>query len=249
MSASTVWQGRRAQAGFTLLEVLWALLVAGIVAGSLAGSLHLAYASKRKAEANALDARTAHSALDMLCRDLESALPPTGVLIGPFLGNDPAAPSASGELLEFHACRSGPALFGPNADGIQRIVYGVSTVRDDTTGESSPALLRATTRNLLSPAAQVGQPEVICRGLKELSIQYFDGLLWQSLWDSTALENRLPLAVQITLKISTRPQPQSFDPGALIAAPYRATRIVSLPCASSAATVAAANEGGTGGSQ
>jgi len=220
------------QAGFTLLEVLWALLVAAIVAGSLAASLRLAHEAKKKAEANALDARTAHATLDILCRDLEAALPPTGVLVGPFIGNDPAAPSASGEILQLYVCRSGTALYGPNSDGIQRIAYGVGTVRDDTTGESVQSLLRSVTHNLLAPAAVAGAPEVVCRGLKSFSIQYFDGLLWHEMWDSTAVEDQLPCAVQVTIDVTTRPLASSMDPLlSTTVPPYRATRTVSIPCA------------------
>lgn len=236
------------QHGFTLLEILWALLVASIVAGSLAGSLNLAYKAKKKAEARALDARTAHAALDMLARDLEGALPPNGVLVGPFLGQDPAAPSTTGELVELYACRSGTAQWGPNADGIQRITYGIGSVRDEVTGVTEQALLRSVTRNLLAPAVEVRPPEVVCRGLRELTIQYFDGLLWQAMWDSTTLENRLPMAVQITLRVSTRTPAGELDPLAVTAEPYRATRVVSLPCAAPA-TAAGEAAGDTGGTQ
>jgi hypothetical protein len=45
--------------------------------------------------------------------------------------------------------------------------------------------------------------EIICRGVAQFSLRYFDGSAWQTSWDSTQLDNQMPEAVEVTLQLQT----------------------------------------------
>jgi hypothetical protein len=80
--------------------------------------------------------------------------------------------------------------------------------------DNPPALVRRVTRNVLSSVQQPAD-EVLCRNVQNFSVRYFDGTNWQTDWDSTALGDVLPYAVEVTLNIADR----------------QITRIVPLACA------------------
>jgi hypothetical protein len=105
------------------------------------------------------------------------------------------------------------------------------------------------TRNLLASAQIQPEDEILCRGVRSFALQYFDGSYWQTEWDSTAVGDVLPLAVQIQLELEPAAGPDSDG------LPNRIVRIIPLACAkpidmtgeegSSGGTVGAS--GGTGG--
>lgn len=56
--------------------------------------------------------------------------------------------------------------------------------------------------------AQMAAAKVTAREVSGLEFRYYDGLVWQSEWDSTLL-NLLPVAIEVTLTLRT---PESTDP-------------------------------------
>ena len=42
---------------------------------------------------------------------------------------------------------------------------------------------------------------MLCRGVTAFNLRYFDGSQWQQGWDSTAQNNELPAAVEVTLTL------------------------------------------------
>ena len=83
MSADVSKTMRRA---FTLIELLLAMFMAGTAALVLAMSLKVAFKAKAAAERNVEPSRTASLAMDLICKDLESTLPPGGSLQNNYLG-------------------------------------------------------------------------------------------------------------------------------------------------------------------
>src|SRR5690606_16666531 len=108
--------------------------------------------------------------MDLLRQDLESVLPPTGTLAGPFIGQAGGAPGAELDMLEFHALGRNPAaeVDDPLADGARRIAFELRT------DVSPPALVRTVEANLLSPVEREPEEEVLAVGVRALAFRYFD---------------------------------------------------------------------------
>jgi type II secretion system protein J len=195
----------RGPAGFTLLELLLALMVSVTIAAALATTLYTAFRARSSAEAAVSAARVLDAIGDVMVRDFQNALPPTGVLASAFIGD-----AVSVELY-----RSGSEDGAAVPAGIRRVNYQLS----DSEGPAGAALLRRVTSNLLAPIENEPLEQRVCRGVRELDIAYFDGANWSDAWDSTQQDNRLPVAVRITLTLS-----QQDGPGASV------SRLVAIPC-------------------
>ena len=215
--------------GFTLLELLIAMLLVSIVALTLAGSLRIAFKARDSAEASVAPARGADVAADILRVDLESALLPRGLFASSFIGSDGVgAGGLDSDSLSFHAAAPAGdeeldlALGLPQGD-IRRVELALATVPD--TNES--ALVRRVKNNLVTQIeTDQTHDEVLCRHVVGFGLRYFDGLTWRDTWDSTQEENRLPQAIEVTLDIQPpAPAGQPEQP------PVRQSRIIRLPCA------------------
>ena len=69
------------------------------------------------------------------------------------------------------------------------------------------------------------EEEILCRNVRSFEMKYYDGSAWQDDWDSTTLNNALPLAVSFTIQMDP---PGSTDP---LAKPITITRIIPIPTA------------------
>lgn len=205
------------RAGFTLLEMLVALTLMAMLAGALYGSLHAGLRARSSAEAAIGPVRSAALALDFVSRDLSAAVPPTGLLAGPFIGEDDADlwSGKDADALTWHAATGKPKVGGTD------IVRLTLLVVPDASGEAG-ALMRGETRNLLAPTEPEPEFEVLCRRVRALNLRYFDGDDWFDEWDSTTRDNTLPLRVEVTLEIEHEAHEGET---------FRMTRVVALPCA------------------
>ena len=216
---------RRRHSGFTLIELTLAMAMTAMLALSMYTALSVAQQARRNASASVEQSRTISIAADILGRDFESVLPPTGQLAGPFVGIRQAGASGNGgdfDQMEFFSLgEDEPARPDyPLAEGIRTIQF---FVRSDA--GASHALVRRVTRNLLPTIEPTAEEEVICRDVRSFSVRYFDGLAWQESWDSTTLGDVLPTSVAITLEVD--------DPTAATreASVRRVTRVFPLSCA------------------
>ena len=225
------------RAAFTLLEVILALGIMSVVAVALFTSLHVAFKSKRTAEAVLEPVRAGEQVMEMIRADLELALPPRGVLAGAFKGRDwRGGGGGDDDDVSFFTAADAPpgALrFGD----IKRVELTVVTLT--RTGER--ALARRVTGNLLSPVPIDPDDEILCRGVVSFNIRYYDGTSWWSTWDSTLEEDTLPVAVEVTLELEptgTRANVPAAvagrtpDPREAIQTPRgpRLMRVVHIPC-------------------
>ncbi len=209
--------------GFTLLEVLVATAMVSILSLSLYASLRTAFRARDSALNAVVPVRTAQVAVDLLKQDLESALPPTGVLAGPFIGQF-GGEVAGTSALEFHCAGSAALVVHPNrptrGPGIKRIELAVVQLP----GSNTTALVRRVTHNLLAPTIDTPDEEVLCRGVRAFVLRYFDGLVWQETWDSTLVGDVLPIAIELNLELDRPDAGQSATPT------YRISRVFTLPC-------------------
>lgn len=217
--------GRRSSA-FTLLELLLAMSMTAMLALSLYLSMNAAWRSQRLAESTTEPVRAAAIAAEIVKQDLESALPPTGLLAGPFIGTRQGEVGSEADVLEFHCIGSdGPWESRQIAEGVRRVELSLRTDVDP------PQLVRRVTRNLLAPVLEAPEEEVLCRNVRSFALRYFDGTSWQDEWDSTVLGNILPLSVELTLRMAP---PTGHGDG------NEVVRIVPLACAAAASTTGGA---------
>jgi len=216
-----MWRSRKNEEAFTLLEMLVALGLMALIATALYAALRTGFRARRSAEAAIEPVRKAGLALEIVRRDLEAAMAPTGILAGAFLGEDAEDAGKDADALAWFTA-SGKPIEGTS--DIVRAELALAT----QTGETERVLVRRTIRNLLSPTEVELSEQVLCRGISSLNIRYFDGSAWLDEWDSTTQGDVLPFAVETTVE---------FKKNALVpddAEPYRLTRVFALPCARSA---------------
>lgn len=196
--------------GFTLLELLLALMITVVIAGTLAASLYIAFRANRSAQGAVESGRLASGVNYILAGDLATALPPNGVLAAEFVGEESS--------LSFYAT-AGDGKANPPSD-IQRVEYEL--VADSN---SLSTLVRRVDTNLLAQVTPELEDEVICRDVVTFTMRYYDGLSWYDRWDSTENENVLPIAVEVTLELKpTRPNQRELS----------SVQILRIPCGTTA---------------
>src|SRR4051812_16816576 len=180
---------RRLRSGFTLLELILAMAMISMLAVSLYATLRVAFKARESATSGIAPMRSANVALDLLGQDLESALPPTGVLAGAFLGQHLGDVQSSQDTVEFYCVGSADSLDPPDAAGFRKIDVGL----EPSTDGGSSMLVRRITNNLLSPQEIQPAEEVLCRNVRSFSARYYDGTQWYDEWDSTQMGDVLPV--------------------------------------------------------
>ncbi|HEY8666266.1 MAG TPA: GspJ family type II secretion system protein, partial [Tepidisphaeraceae bacterium] len=193
----------KSRRGFTLLELIVALAMVTIMAMSLYASLRAAFRAKSSAEAAIEPSRTAGLIMEFLRTDLQNALPPTGILAGAFSGTDGKDERGrDSDDLVFYSTAESPEH--PSGNGEVKKVELLVTMAP--TGNDH-LLVRRVTRNLLSELAVDPDEEVLARGIGAFNVRYYDGAGWVDTWDSSAENNALPAAVEVTIELDrpTRP--------------------------------------------
>lgn len=251
-SSSTTAQRGRQPRGFTLLEVIVALAVVALIAAALFASLSVAFRAKQSAERHLGAIRQARVVMDLLGRDLQAALPPTGILAGAFIAQADVTGPEMDTLEFFCAAPPGPAVEG--AADVQRVLLSLMTPEEfdqpitepdtinaqehgpalrpgSSTGEGRYLLVRSVTRRLLAPVTPQPSRQVIARHVRTFAVRLYDGSQWLDTWDSTTVDNTLPLAVEITL---TMDAPAGAAGKTAQSQPYTLVRIYPLACATEA---------------
>ena len=204
------------------MEVLLALGIMSVVAVALFSSLHVAFKSKRAAEAVLEPVRAGETVMELIRADLEAALPPRGKLVGAFSGRDWAnGMGGDDDDVSFFTAAEAPPGATRFGD-VTRVELTVVTL----SGSGERALARRVVGNLLSPTPVDPDNEILCRGVRSLNFRYYDGTQWWNSWDSTLEKDALPLAVEVTIELDS-------PDGRLVAdAPRgpRLMRIVKLSC-------------------
>ena len=215
----------RSRRAFTLLELLVALAMASLLALSLFTAMSVTFRARKSATAAIDRSRAISIASEIIWQDLQSVPPPTGILRGQFVGQrQPGSGGGNADALEFYTIEnSGASDDNPMNDGIHKVDL---LVRTDV---NPPVLVRQVTRNLLSPNQPPPEEEILCRGVRNFTLQYYDGTSWQDSWDSTGTGDVLPLAVSVTLELDN-PDPSQSDAKTL-----SVSRVIPLSCGRSVA--------------
>jgi len=222
--------------GFTLLEMLVATTLVCVLAGSLYASLRVAFKARNAAESAVGPVRKAELTLTLLEQDFRSATLPKGALTGAFVGenatdgdgNDNDSVSFCCTMCDWRPPERAGLTDGSTAHSwcdVRRVE--LSRAASDEPG--GQVLVRQETANLLSPQGSEANSEVLCRGVKAFNVRYYDGAAWQESWDSSTVDNAIPLAVEITIELDAGTAASSGQ-----RAGYRMMRSVAIPCGAEA---------------
>jgi len=195
--------------GFTLLEVLIAVMVFAIVLAAASsvfyGALHLRNGITESLE----QALPVQHALSVIQRDLANLAVPGGTLSGAFQTTSITNVVGGQSSPDFYTTTGFIDQTSPWAE-IQR----VSCVLVDPAKRAAAGkdLIRAVTRNLL-PATAEEQPaqQWLMSGVQGLAFYYYDGAQWRDSWDSTSADpmtgttNRLPQAIKVQILLASQP--------------------------------------------
>jgi len=210
---------------FTLIEVLAALAMAAALSAALATTLHAAFTARKAAMRNLNLGRDARLALDLMGRDLQAVLPPTGLLAGAFIGVDEnGGGGLDADTLSFFGT-SDPARTTTARGDIRQVEFAALAGMEllTPTTDNTTLLIRRMRTDLLAQAQADPTEQILCRNVRALNMRYYDSSaeIWTDTWDSTTVDNALPSAVEITLEVIA-------DDGRSV----RLTRVVTLPCSS-----------------
>jgi type II secretion system protein J len=196
--------------GFTLLELLLAILVFSIVLGAM----HVVFFSAFKLRAKTSDAiersLPLQQALGIIKRDLANLVPPGGTLSGALQSAPTTSTTASmsgslnrGNGPQFYTA---VGIVDDNAPWgeIERVSYYLAQPTNNAPGMD---LIRSVARNLLPVMQDQTEDQFLMSGVQTITFQYYDGSAWKDTWDSTqadsatGLSNNLPGAIKMDLQL------------------------------------------------
>jgi len=199
----------RSQRGFTLLEILLAVLVFSIVLAAIHTVFFSAFKLRNKTSEAIERSLPLQQAIAIIKRDLANLVPPGGTLSGALQSTPTASMgSMSGSLSR----QSGPQFYtavgivddnAPWAE-VERVSYHLAAATNNTPGMD---LYRSVTRNLLPLTQEETADQFLVGGVESIAFQYYDGNAWKDTWDSTqpdtttGLTNNLPRAIKLELAL------------------------------------------------
>ena len=216
--------------GFTLLEVLVAATMTALLAGTLYATLSIAFKARRNATEEVANFRRAELAADFICAELRSAVVPNGILAGTFMGTDGTGVAGrESDTVSFY--RTADAT---DQDVGKSDIMLVELACEPSSRGADMDLVRRVRRNLLAQIVYDMPGEVLCRNVLALNFRYFDGMSWLDSWDSTTVENSLPLAVEVDLTLADDEQASAGARGVQAGAKgeYRTIHVLWMPSSS-----------------
>jgi prepilin-type N-terminal cleavage/methylation domain-containing protein len=231
--------------GFTLLELIAASAIMAALALTLYSAMRVGFRARDRVLAAVGPARAGEVAMDLVRRDLESALPPTGLISEAFFGGPgPDLPDSS--AVQFYcmgrlpsavppAARSRQTLSSDDPTAVGTAVRVELALRPPLTGGGMPVLVRRVWRNALAATEEDPEEEILCRDVTAFHVRYFDGTQWLDDWDSTQFGDTVPMALEVSLELirpqdPTRPMSEVGAADQANATTYRAKRTFFLPC-------------------
>jgi len=218
--------------GFTLIEILIAVLILAIVLLTIFTSYTGTFSIINETESQADTYEMARTALGRMLEDLESiyfsktarVLEPDGETIQParFVGENKEIKGRSADSLRFLA-RAHLAFDEEDENlGVAEIIYYVKKNDDG----DSMVLYRYDTLEFEETLTKDKEGLILCEGLLSVNLTYYDknGEVYYNSWDSTVGDfiDRLPAMVSIELMFENRSNPQ---------APLKFITSVALPMA------------------
>jgi type II secretion system protein J len=187
--------------GFTLLELVIATAIFSVLFAALYGVFTGAL-SLRERTYDIVEEGLPRSLIeDLIKKDLIHIALPEGTLSTEFIGTKDEAGAVRMDELEFYTTSGLIADAHPWGD-MQRVTYYLAEAEDDfsrSTKDTGSDFVRTVTRNLLATIEEEPEEERLLKGVQGLEISYYDGEDWQESWDSTMMDNEMPLALRLRI--------------------------------------------------
>jgi general secretion pathway protein J len=203
--------------GFTLIEVLLAVVVFAIVLASIHTVFYGAMRLRNKTTAMLEESLPIQQTLAVMKRDLANLVMPGETIFGQLqttstnsslqsLASSSASTFSGGGMIgqaspEF--CTSVGIIddYSPWAE-VEKVRYYLAESTNNTAGKD---LIRSVTRNLLPTMQEQPVDQWMMSGVQRIFFYYYDGNQWQDAWDSTAVEtNKLPLAIKVEIQLTAQ---------------------------------------------
>jgi len=198
-----------ASAGFTLIEVLLALMICAIVLVIVGSFFAGALKVQSHVDANLDQSLPIERALNILQKELKNAVAPGGMLAGPLQSGSSLGGVDANAGIQIYTTTG---LMMPNTpwSEIQRVTYGLQAPNNSST--TGKELIRTVTRNLLTTSTEDDDEQYLASGIESLNFSYFDGNNWLDTWGDTTQTN-LPVAVRVNVQMAAADQnAQKPDP-------------------------------------
>lgn len=188
--------------GFTLLEVLIAVVLLGILSGALYGSYFGVVRARERAAAGMESRRELGATLDLIRREVSSAMYSRNDKRLRFVVEDRdnfGAPSSTLEL----------TTLAPPADS-SRSESGIVTVRYLMAEKDKKRTLTRQERDLVftGPAVIPAYPQM--ERISAFLVECYDGSKWVKSWD-TAINGTMPKSLRVTVQIEEEGRPVEFS--------------------------------------
>ena len=201
---------RRAR-GFTLIEVMLAVVVFAIVLGAINTVFFSALRLRNKAHEAFDTALPLQQTVGIIKRDLEGIMLPGGKFSGQFQTSPTTSSSTStgssaadltGERVspDIYTCSGYIDDTSPWAD-VQKVAYFLAEPTNSTATAPGKDLVRSITHNLLPVLTDDPVQQPLLSGVESFALTYYDGTSWTETWDSTTATN-LPNAIKVQITLA-----------------------------------------------
>jgi type II secretion system protein J len=226
MSHKTLHNPTRRATGFTLLELVLAMTVTAIVSAALFTSMSGAFKARRQIESHLAGRETGRMVMATVRADLQCIPPAGGRVSGVFAGEDNAGMNnADADRITY--VTANPGLKSDQDVGdLRRVELRLLESNDDP---DHYVLARLVTGNLLARVEPEPAVQVLARRIVSLNLRYFDGGEWLEEWDSTLVDNAIPVAVEIVLVLAPELDREPEDEDEREASYVTMSQIVRLP--------------------
>jgi len=191
------------ECGFTLMEVMLALVVSAIVLAGIGGVFYSAIRLRDRTTAMLDESTPLHQALNFLRRDLQGARPSGGLyaLAGDFKSEQLSGGIGQNFRLQFF---TSTGIINDDAPWgeLQEVTYELRDPLTTTSG-SGRELFRSVYRNLLASGIQEPKEQFLLGNVQSLEFSCYDGYDWHESWDTSMGNTNLPTAVRVRIQFAT----------------------------------------------
>ncbi len=191
--------------GFTLLEILIAVVLLGILAGALYGSYFGVVRARERAAAGMESRRELGATLDLIRREVSSAMFNRNDKRLRFIVEDRDSFGAPSSTLELTTLLP----LSPLAD-LSRGESGIVTVGYRMTEKDSKRTLTRQERDMVFKGSDVTAAFPQMERISSFLVECYDGSKWVKSWDS-AINGALPKAVKVTVQVEEEGRPVEFS--------------------------------------
>lgn len=194
-----------AAGAFTLVEVILAMAICAIVLVAINAVFATAVRLRERTSAGVDENLPVERTMEMLRRDLKSAVGPRGYLAGDFKCGAQAmgtsmglSGEAGGAGIDFVTATRQINDNAPWGD-LQEVVYELKAPTDKS--KSGMDLVRCVNPNLLATTTQVADYQPMLSHVESVDFDCYDGSQWRNTWDTSSGDTNLPVAVRIRIRL------------------------------------------------